>query len=349
MKKLIYLFITALVLNTGCEKIFMRPLPGTSNIDIFNEYSNLVREKFGMLEFKNVDIDHLQDSIGATITDDLTENELFSKLIIITNKLRDGHSDLEKEDTLFYYDFPNGYPPAFDREILTNNYLGESVAPDITWMKDDISDDTKAIYGHLPQASDIGYLRVGSWMSEFTTEEIEKIFETFKNDKGLIFDIRDNSGGNPKLSTLFASYFTNNEIYIGIERFKSGPEKDDFAESKLYLKPSDSKNIFIKPVMVLTDIWCFSATTTFMYNVASLNNITFVGQKTGGGAGSVTDGFLANGWHWDLSSSEFIDLNGKHWDNGWEPDFNVALDLTDSSKDEIIEFAISKLNEITSH
>ena len=346
MKKIIYIFITALIVNTGCEKIFMKPNPGTSNIDIFNEYANLVREKFGMLEYKGVDIDHLQDSIGATITGNLTEDELFSKLTIITNKLRDGHSDIEKEDTVFFYDFYSEYPPALDREILVNNYIGESVAPDITWLKDDTDDETKAIYGHLPQASDIGYLRVGSWMYDFTDDEIEKIFATFRNDKGLIFDVRDNTGGDPTMSTKFASYFTDKEIYVGYEHFKTGPGENDFADSKLYLRPSESENTFTKPVIVLTDIWCFSATTTFMYNLNPLTNISFAGQKSGGGAGSVTDGFLANGWHWDLSSSEFIDLNGKHWDDGWEPDFPVALDTTDKSKDEILEFALMKLNEM---
>jgi len=346
MKKIIYIIFTALVVNTGCEKIFMAPDPGTSNKDIFNEYAGLVREKFAMLEYKGVDIDHLQDSIGATVTDDLTRHELFSKLTVITNKLRDGHSDLGYGDTVFYYPFYEGYPQALDRDILINNYIGEETAPDITWLKDDISEAVKAVYGHLPQSGDIGYIRIGSWMYPFSEEEIEKIFETFKNDKGLIFDIRENTGGDPVLATRFASYFTDEEIYIGYEHFKSGPGRNDFSDSKLYLRPSDSEHKFLKPVMILTDIWCFSATTTFMYNLDPLSNIFFAGQRSGGGAGSVADGFLANGWHWSLSTSEFIDLNGNHWDEGREPDFPAALDTTDKSKDEILEFALMKLNEI---
>jgi hypothetical protein len=302
-----------------------------------------------MLEFKGFDIDHLQDSIGATITDDLTEDELFSKLTIITGKLRDGHSDLSKEDTLYSYDFYSDYPPALDREILVNNYIGEGVAPDIIWLKEDTEDQTKAVYGHLPQSPDIGYIRIGTWMYPFSDEEIEQIFETFKNDKALIFDVRENTGGDPTMSTKFASYFTDKEFYIGYEHFKTGPGENDFAESKLHLRPSPSENKFLEPVMVLTDRLCFSATTTFMYNLNPLDNVHFAGQKSGGGAGSVADGFLANGWHWDLSTSEFIDLNGDHWDEGHLPDFPVALDTTDKSKDEILEFALMKLNEITSH
>jgi hypothetical protein len=347
MKKILYIFITVLIVNTGCEKIFMSPNPGTSNIDVFNEYANLVREKFAMLEYKGVDIDHLQDSIGTTITENMTEEELFSKLTIITDKLRDAHSDIGYGDTLFIYPFYEGYPLALDRQILLDNYIGDEIAPGITWLHDDIYDATKAIYGHLPQSQDIGYLRIGSWMYPFTDEEIETIFKTFKNDKGLIFDLRENTGGDPVMATKFASYLTDKDLYIGYEHFKTGPGKNDFADSKLYLKTSGSENIFTKPVMVLTDVFCFSATTTFMYSVNTLDNVKFVGQKSGGGAGSVADGFLANGWHWDLSVSEFIDLNGNHWDEGHEPDYHVALDTTDRSKDEILEFALSKIDEIT--
>ena len=202
-----------------------------------------------MLEYKGVDIDHLKDSIGATITEDLSEDELFDKLAIITRKLRDGHSSIEKEDTLYYYEFYEGYPPGIDREILLNYYIGEAVAPDIKWVRDEDS-ITKYIYGHLPQASDIGYVRIGSWMSFITDEEIEEIFASFKNDKGLIFDVRDNGGGDPMLSTKMASYFTDKEIYLGYEQFKTGPSESDFVNSEIYLKPSGSSNMFLKNVMV---------------------------------------------------------------------------------------------------
>jgi hypothetical protein len=346
MKKSIYLILVlAMVGLFSCEKMIMKPNPETSNIAVFNEYAKLVKEKFGMLEYKGLDIDHLKDSIGATITEDLNEDELFDKLAIITRKLRDGHSSIEKEDTLYYYEFYEGYPPGIDREILLNYYIGKDVAPDIIWVRDKETGETKYIYGHMPQSSDIGYLRVGSWMSVISKEEIEKIFATFKNDKGLIFDLRDNGGGDPMLSTQMASYFTDKEIYLGHEQFKIGPGKNDFVSSDIYLKPSGSANAFLKEVMVLTDIWCFSATTTFMYSLNPLDHISFVGQKSGGGAGSVADGHLANGWKWDLSVSEFIDLNGNHWDEGHEPDIAVALDTTITDKDEVIERALLELNK----
>ena len=68
-----------------------------------------------------------------------------------------------------------------------------------------------------------------------------------------------------------------------------------------------------------------------------------MGQRSGGGSGSVADGYLANGWYWSLSTSEFIDAKGRHLDDGVDADIPVALDLTDTTKDEVMEAAILDL------
>ena len=83
--------------------------------------------------------------------------------------------------------------------------------------------------------------------------------------------------------------------------------------------------------------------TTFLYSTAPIARFKTIGQRTGGGSGSVADGYLANGWYWSLSTSEFIDHLDRHLDDGIDPDISVALDLNDMTKDEIIERAILEL------
>jgi len=341
MKKIIYFLVTGLVIFSSCERIAMHPDAGTSNIDIFNEYVKLVKEKFAMLEYKGVDIDHLHDSIGSTITDDLTEDELFAKLTIITEKLRDGHSDLTG-DTTFYYDFFSGAPSAYDPDILYDNYI--DVSDGIVKLEDD-DGDIRVVYGNLNIDHEIGYMRIPAWEFELSFDEEEKIFKELSGYKALIIDVRDNTGGDPVLATGFASYFTDKEIFIGTERFKTGPLESDTAVSKQYLRPANSNYLLAnKPVIVLTDIWCFSATTTFMYSLAPLVDVKFLGYKSGGGAGAVADGYLANGWVWSLSVSEFIDRNGAHWDEGHEPDIVQVLDPQNPDTDEVLERAYAELN-----
>ena len=88
-----YIIILSVFMGlVSCEKLIMKPNAKTDNTAVFEEYAKLVKEKYAMLEFKGVDIDHLTDSIGNLITNDMHEDTLFKKLAIITNRLRDGHS-----------------------------------------------------------------------------------------------------------------------------------------------------------------------------------------------------------------------------------------------------------------
>ncbi|MEE9439868.1 MAG: hypothetical protein V3V14_12755 [Saprospiraceae bacterium] len=93
----------------------------------------------------------------------------------------------------------------------------------------------------------------------------------------------------------------------------------------------------------MTDRGCFSATTSFIYSVDPIEQIKTIGQRTGGGSGSVTDGFLLMVGIGVLSTSEFFDYKGRHLDDGVEPDNPVVLDLEDMTKDEVLEAAILEL------
>lgn len=347
MKKITYItFLGLIIIFSACENILMESNPETTNTAVFNEYATLVKEKYAMLEFKNVNIDALIDSLNPLITDKMDEETFFNHLSIITARLRDAHSNLFtlpiNEETFYSYDNLAGYPIGFDYSILTNNYVAESINPSIVLLLTE-EDYLRVIYGTLPQDNDIAYVWIPSWDVEISDKEIEKIFTDLGNAKGMIFDMRQNGGGDPSLAAKFASYFTDKPVYTGFERFKIGPGINDFSDSKIYLEPTSSSNKFLKPVMVLTGRFCYSASTTFAYSVNPLDNITFIGQRTGGGSGSVADGYLANGWNWSLSTSEFIDHLGNHLDDGFDPDISVVLDTLDTTKDEVIERAIIEL------
>ncbi len=337
----LYIIIVALLLSiTSCEKILVEKNGGTDNLAIFDEYAKLVEEKYAMLEFKKVDIISLRDSIKQTIGDE-SQAELFEKLAFITRKLHDGHSSLDSPDSSAGFDIQAGYPVGFHLGILAEHYIGQKINPDMIYLENDV--DIIAAYGFLPQNKNIAYIWIPSWDVEILDDEIESIFLHIKDAKALIFDMRQNTGGDPSLATKFAAYFLDQPVYTGFERFKTGPGINDFSDSKVNLQPAKSDNKFLKPVAVLTDRLCYSASTTFAYSVNPLSNVTFIGQRTGGGSGSVADGYLANGWKWSLSTSEFIDHLDNHLDDGFNPDIAVALDTLDKSQDEVIERAILEL------
>ncbi len=346
MKQYIILF-AALIGLMSCEKLIMKPNAKTDNKAIFEEYAVLVKEKYAMLEFKGVDINHLTDSIGNTITQDMSTDTLFNKLAIITNRLRDGHSSLigvyasGNFEHFATFDLYDGFPVAFNDTILRNNYTSASIAPNLKRIAvDDQGVSVEVLYGFLPQSTTIAYIRIPSFNISLEDEQLETMFSEIHNATGCILDVRGNGGGDPSLSTKIASYFMSQTTYTGFERFKIGPGTNDFQDSPSNVTPAESDNRFTQPVVVLTDRGCFSATTTLCYNMNPLTQVTFMGQRTGGGSGSVADGFLANGWQWSLSTSEFIDHLGNHLDDGINPDISVIFDNTNQNQDEILDEAL---------
>ena len=340
MKRKIYI-ITALfllsILFSSCEKVFMKPNPKTDNRAIYDEYWKLVDEKYAMWDNpdKNLDREAIHEYTSSLVTESMTKDSLFGVLAYIVHQFKDGHTWLEQMDgqLVAYYDIESVGEKNLDQNLVNRVYL-----------KNDFK--TAGAEGYLKykliEDGDIGYVELRDFEDTYDNKEIDEMIDYFANTKGIIFDVRGNGGGSPFSAVLIARHFTDKEYFVGEEWFKTGPGENDFSIQKLYNTPAPGK-IYTKPVMVLVDNLCFSATTTFIYYLNPVPTVTFIGSHTGGGSGSTADGYLANGWHWQLSTSEFIDYEGRHLDNGFEPDIHVSLDTLNQNQDELIERAIQEI------
>ena len=333
--KIIIAFCSILFLSfTACEKLALEPNPSVDNISIYEEYWKLFNEKYAMFEPKQVDWQNLYNITRPLVNNQISPDSLFTILGSMTIALRDGHTVLidHEKGVGAFFNLEAGYPNNLDETIITQNYLTGNVQT----AGDGLTYTTL-------NNGEIGYIAYRDFEKEVTTEYMNTILEALKDTKGIILDVRGNGGGDPSYAQLMASHFTENPTYIGYEQFKTGPAKNDFSRSDLTLQPTDGTK-YLKPLMVLTNRQCYSATTTLIYSLNPLPQVKFIGGRTGGGSGSVADGQLANGWYYSLSTSEFIDYQDRHLDDGFDPDINVALDSMDMTKDELIERAIQEIN-----
>ena len=338
MKNIIYntsIFLLIIFAFSNCERIFMEANPETSNQAIYDEYWTLVNEKYSMWSNpdKNLDKEAIHAYTAGLVNETLSQDSLFGIFGYIVLQLKDGHTWIDNGDSVIVHDIEALDDINLDQDVVDNIYL---------------KSDYKTIGLHnrlkytLLDNDQIGYVELRGFGDEYLDEEVDRMLTYFSNTKGLIFDVRENGGGDPFMATLFARHFADKEYLLGDEYFKTGPGSDDFSSSKMFLTPAEGV-IYSNPVMILTNRLCFSATTSFIYNMDVMPQVKKIGRRTGGGSGGSADGFLANGWHWQMSTSEFIDLNGTHLDNGVDPDINIILDTTDTSKDEIIERAIQEI------
>ncbi|MFK7984108.1 MAG: S41 family peptidase [Saprospiraceae bacterium] len=338
MKKYIFSLILFSFFATSCEKVFVEAGPnGNNQEEVFDEFWNTFNEKYAMFEFKDVDWQAEYDRTRPTITASTSDDELFEIMGTMVQSLRDGHSDLADldRDTFKSFNILKGAPVNFDIDIL-GTYLNRIKTEDFQFFQDDNS-----FYATLE--GNIGYVLLPTFNTNIPERTIDSILIHFKDTKGLILDVRMNTGGLPDLATRLAAHFTDKEVATGFERFKIGPGENEFKDSPASNIPSRGE-IYTKPVMVLTNGLCYSATTTLIYQTNPLDHVKFIGSRTGGGSGSVADGFLSNGWRYSLSVSEFIDHEGRHLDDGFDPDIEVFLDEDNLEVDEVIERAIAEIN-----
>ncbi len=337
MKKYFIYYLVIIISFTSCEKAFLSNGPNADNqLEVFDEFWNTFNEKYAMFEFKNVDWQTSYDSHRPMITENTSDEELFEILGDMVLSLRDGHTSLTdiSRDSTKQFDILKGEPLNYDADILVT-HLNEIIQGEVQVFMQ------FSFYTLLK--GNIGYMQIPTFDAELTDTDINTILTFFKDTKGLIIDLRNNTGGSPSSASLLARHLTTTKIATGFERFKTGKGKNDFSDSPAFNNPAEGEK-YTKPVMVLTNGLCYSATTTFIYQTNPLDHVTFIGSTTGGGSGSVADGFLANGWSFSLSTSEFIDNTGQHLDDGFDPDIEVWLDDTNPDIDEQIQRAINEIN-----
>ena len=197
----------------------------------------------------------------------------------------------------------------------------------------------------------VGYVYYESFSDAVGEGNLSDMLQELSICKGLIIDVRNNSGGQLTNASKIASRFTNEKILTGYICHKTGPGHSDFSEPyPVYLEPSNHLR-WQKPVCVLTNRSAYSATNDFVNTMNQLDNVTIVGDKTGGGSGLPFSSELPNGWSIRFSASPMFDPQMNQLEFGIEPDVKVDMSSEDmdQGKDTIIERARQILSEKALH
>ncbi len=96
----------------------------------------------------------------------------------------------------------------------------------------------------------------------------------------IIFDLRQNGGGNPSMIQLISSYLFDESVHLNSFYVRKTDETNQFWTQAYVQGP---KMIDI-PVYVLTSSFTFSGAEEFTYNLKNMKRGTIIGETTGGGA-----------------------------------------------------------------
>ena len=129
--------------------------------------------------------------------------------------------------------------------------------------------------------NNIGYVKFNGFMSTADCSPTAIAAMGFiANTDALIFDLRENGGGEPAMIALICSYLFERPTHLN----DLWNRKENFATQWWTLPYVPGKRLPNIPVYVLTSSRTFSGAEEFSYDLQSLKRATIVGEVTGGGA-----------------------------------------------------------------
>lgn len=312
--------------------------PDNSNVGNFEALWQLMDEHYCFFDYKaqeyGLDWNEVHTRYRRQVTNQMPKSGLFEVMCRMLAELRDGHVNLYGNgDVGRYWSWQEDYPVNF-YEHVQDGYLGSDFR--ITGgMRYQILDDN------------IGYVYYGDFTGSVSDASWNLILDYFAFCNGIIIDVRNNGGGYLFNVEKIVSHFTEKRILCGYVCHKTGPGHNDFSEwEERWVEPATANLRWQKPVAVLTNRGCFSATNTFVSDMQVLPQVRTFGDRTGGGGGIPLSVEMPNGWSVRYSSSPMTDAAGNQIEFGVEPD--VKVDITDEDMlrgvDTIIEAARGWIN-----
>lgn len=315
----------------GCEKgLNLKPVKGNPVL-VFEEAWKVIDEQYALFSVKGIDWNNTFQTYRSQVTDDMTDAALFKVIDHMLETLKDGHvSIMSTSDTATYDGFFTLYSANFNYQNIISNYL-----------KNDFKVSGPVIY---KIQDNVGYIYYGSFKNDITETETDQVMNELKDTKGIIFDVRNNTGGKSANAEKFVRRFLSERTLVKYEQIKNGIGHEFFLEAAPYFL-SGNASPYTKPVCVLTNRACFSACNDFVLYMSVLPNVKVVGDQTGGGGGFPNDYVLLNGWKLQYTATKTLDINKQPVENGVMPDINIGITLLEESagKDPILEKAYTLL------
>jgi len=320
--RIIFLLV---ITGAGCEKALQIKNPSSTPIAVYDDLWNTLDKNYALFKIKNVDWDSINTYYRPLFRNDLTSPDLFSKCGKMLEALKDGHVSLiSKEQTYTYEYFYTGYLTNFNLINIKKNYLDnqfQQLGP--------------VIYKVI---NETGYLYYGSFRDNISEAQLKILFSEIAATKGLIIDVRNNSGGNLANVEKLFSRFINAKKLVKYEVKKKGHGHNEFYDKVAsFVYPAGT--FYNKPIVVLTNRTCFSACNDFVLYMSYLPNVRIVGDQTGGGGAIPANYLLVNGWKLQYSSSITLSPDGTPVENGILPDYvvNITPIQEGLGKDPILE------------
>ena len=331
------------------------PTPNTpgANFDVF---ATTFAEHYPFFAERKVDWASVVATNRAKVTDATTPTELFTILAGMIAPMRDAHTGISAPDvkrSIRPVRQTASFVPAAERAAayaLVNGHLAGPLRPFCQGQLE---------FGMI--GTDIGYLRIKTFSSYSKAETFEAdttelgtaldtIFGGASSWKGLVIDVRLNTGGADPLGLLIAGRLTPATYTAYVKQARNDPnDATKWTAPQTSLVEATSRPGFRGPVVELIGVQSVSAAETFTQALLGRQpKVVRVGENTQGVFSDVLGRKLPNGWSFGLPNERFV-TDGKSYDIvGIAPDVvveSLSPAARATGKDAAIEKAVELLRK----
>ena len=180
--------------------------------------------------------------------------------------------------------------------------------------------------------NNIGYIKFDGFMDAgFCGPTVVAAMGFVTHTDALIFDLRQNGGGQPAMVTMIASYLFDKPTHL-IDIYN---RKEDTTTQNWTLSYLPGKRMPTQPVFVLTSKRTFLGAEEFAFDLQRQKRATIVGETTGGGAHPVSGHVVADYFSVGVPFAKSLDpVTKTNWEGtGVEPDVKVpAADALETAE-----------------
>ena len=214
--------------------------------------------------------------------------------------------------------------------VFYQPYKFDGTPPPVTF--DQLSEDRKAMardcgFRKLEiLANNVGYLKLDFFADPMACGRTATAAIAFlANTDAVIFDLRENSGGDPRMVALMCGYLFDRPVHLNDFYDRIENKTTEFWTPRMV----SAIRLDQKPAYVLTSGHTFSGAEEFAYDLKNLKRITVIGETTGGGSHAVSGRSAADHFVvWVPNARSISPVTGTDWEGiGVAPDVAVNADL----------------------
>lgn len=305
-----------------------RELPNDPLVN-FDVFWQTFAENYNSFQRKKINWDAVRAQYRAMVTDDTDPKQLYRILTDMIRPLGDAHTSIDGPDDMSFAGKrlgtrDEGQVSRQDADSAVDNHLKQDLG--VTNIQ--TFANNRIAYADLPDGR--GYLRITAFEGyggedgeyEDSMQELQQVLDTVFTQqrvsswRGLIIDVRFNTGGDDALGLQIASRVTNSPYVAYTKQPRNNPT-DPSRHGRLQtvtVQPADGPR-YTGPVSVLTSDLTVSAGETFVEALMGRTPAPArIGATTQGVFADNMQRKLPNGWTFGLGNEEYYAPDGQDYE-----------------------------------